>query len=680
MKYRAEIDGLRAIAVLPVILFHAGFELFSGGFVGVDVFFVISGYLITTILIGDIERDKFSIIEFYERRARRILPALFFVMVACLPFAWMWMLPEQMQEFSKSLIAVSVFVSNVLFYTESGYFETDAEEKPLLHTWSLAVEEQYYVLFPVFLFLTWRFGRNVVFWLIVAIALISLLVSEWGWRNFPDANFYLAHARAWELLAGSLAAFIVHQRGVQRNDFLALLGLAGIAISIFFYDQTTPAPSLYMLVPVLGVVLIVLFADSDSLTGKMLGNKLFVGIGLISYSAYLWHQPLFAFARIRLLEHPSDLLMLGLSVCALLLAYLSWRFVEKPFRNKSFLTTKQVFTFSLAGALVFISAGILGVQSEGFKDRFGEDDVRAWVRGTPELRHQTTFVRGEDAFDHLKQKRFSKLSNAQITTPENFTGDRKILILGDSHAGHLRSGFVDVVADHFDAEVHILSSTGCPPLFGHYKVFGIYQKAEIPRQRACRRQTEVWRKFVRDHGSEYEFVILSSRWNWLVNKGRYETTKIREDAAVRLDTDPQETRKYGIERRISNLSTAFQETAELFVKQNVPLFILSQPPVQLLDIRKLRLPAEFDTARPARSAAMARHENFEKAITQSGVTESDRVFYFDFTGLYCSTEKARCENRERRKSFYKDKNHLSAYGSEQLGLAFVKEVSELDID
>ena len=220
VKYRAEIDGLRALAVLPVILFHADFELFSGGFVGVDVFFVISGYLITTIIISEMTEGKFSIINFYERRARRILPALFFVMFACIPFAWMWMLPSQMKDFSQSLIAVSLFASNILFWRESGYFDAAAEEKPLLHTWSLAVEEQYYVLFPIFLILAWRFGKNRVFWMIVVIAAISLLLSELGWRKQPAANFYLAPTRAWELFAGSIAAFIVQEQGVQKNNSL----------------------------------------------------------------------------------------------------------------------------------------------------------------------------------------------------------------------------------------------------------------------------------------------------------------------------------------------------------------------------------------------------------------------------------------------------------------------------
>ena len=197
MKYRADIDGLRALAVVPVVLFHAGFEAFAGGFVGVDVFFVVSGYLITSILIEDIENNRFSLVNFYDRRARRLLPMLFFVMLACIPFAWFWMLPIQMRDFSESLIAVSLFVSNIYFWQESGYFAIAAEETPLLHTWSLAVEEQYYLFFPVFLFALWRFGKNRVFWAIVGLSILSLVLSEWGWRNNPHANFYLALTRAW---------------------------------------------------------------------------------------------------------------------------------------------------------------------------------------------------------------------------------------------------------------------------------------------------------------------------------------------------------------------------------------------------------------------------------------------------------------------------------------------------
>ena len=217
MQYRAEIDGLRALAVMPVILFHAGFVFFSGGYVGVDIFFVISGYLITTILINDIEANNFSIIDFYERRARRILPALFSVILICIPFALMILVqPDHKKDFGQSLVAVSLFASNFLFWIESDYFDVVSEYKPLLHTWSLAVEEQYYLLFPVFLSLVWRFGKNIVFWIIIFLAFVSLILSEWGWRNFPSANFYLAPSRSWELFAGSISAFIIQKKALEK--------------------------------------------------------------------------------------------------------------------------------------------------------------------------------------------------------------------------------------------------------------------------------------------------------------------------------------------------------------------------------------------------------------------------------------------------------------------------------
>lgn len=311
IRYRPEVDGLRALAVIPVILFHAGFELFSGGFVGVDIFFVISGYLITTILLVEKSAGRFSIVGFYERRARRILPALFFVILACLPFAWLWMTPDRLREFSQSIVAVTVFASNVLFWKSSGYFDASAEEKPLLHTWSLGVEEQYYLLFPLFLILTWRLGRKNQAWLILSMATISLALCEWAWRNHPMANFYLAPTRAWELLIGSLLAFAafdrpLYQRVTERlADALSFFGMLLVFWSIFYFDKTTPFPSLFALAPILGTALILGFSGAKTIAAKLLSTKWVVAIGLISYSAYLWHQPLFAFARLRSTESPS---------------------------------------------------------------------------------------------------------------------------------------------------------------------------------------------------------------------------------------------------------------------------------------------------------------------------------------------------------------------------------------
>ncbi|GMN14957.1 hypothetical protein MTsPCn7_27380 [Altererythrobacter sp. MTPC7] len=329
---------------------------------------MISGYLITTILISDIERKRFSIIQFYEHRARRILPALTLVILTCVPAAWALILPSQLDDFAQSIIAASLFVSSILFWMEADYFDTAVEKKPLLHTWSLAVEEQYYVFFPIFLFLAWRFGRNRVFWMIAVSAFASLLLSEYLSRTDSATNFYLATSRVWELFAGSLAAFSVRKHGVRANDFLAMLGLLMVAASIFLFDSETPFPSFYALLPIVGVVLLVMFAHQETWAARILSSKAFVWVGLISYSAYLWHQPLFAFARIVSVEELFVAVALGLSGLSLALAWVSWKFIEAPFRDRNFMTRNQVLSVSAAtivatvalGGVLYLAAGKIG--------------------------------------------------------------------------------------------------------------------------------------------------------------------------------------------------------------------------------------------------------------------------------------------------------------------------------
>ncbi len=251
LQYRPEIDGLRAIAVLAVIFSHAGFKYFKGGFVGVDMFFVISGYLISSIIIEAKLTETFSLIQFYERRARRILPALFLVMFCCLPFAWFLMMPHQLVDFSKSLIAVVIFLSNFLFWKNGGYFDDEAAIKPLLHTWSLGVEEQFYLLFPLLLSFLWKLGIKKLFTMILITSILSLILSEWLYSNgHTTMNFFLAPSRAWELLIGSMIAFVslekpVHARLNQTiNNICSLIGLLFIFIRYFSLAKKYPLPVL----------------------------------------------------------------------------------------------------------------------------------------------------------------------------------------------------------------------------------------------------------------------------------------------------------------------------------------------------------------------------------------------------------------------------------------------------
>lgn len=453
MNYRREVDGLRALAVLPVILFHAGFPAFAGGFIGVDIFFVLSGYLITGILLGDLESGRFSIATFYERRARRILPALFVVLLACLPFAWAWLLPSDMQSFSESLAAVAVFSSNLLFAHDTGYFSTANELKPLLHTWSLAVEEQFYLFFPLLLALTWRLGRRGMMAVIAVLSLASLYAAWHGVRQDPATTFYLLHARAWELAIGALVA--LHLDGRPRlalpaagAEALALAGLALVLASMATCDQTTPFPSLYTLPPTLGTALLLLAAGPATRTGRLLGSRALVGVGLISYSAYLWHQPLFAFARHRSLDEPGAALYLALGALSLPLAWLTWRYVEQPFRDRGKISRKAVFAMAIGGSAVLAGIGLFGHYTKGYLLR---EDLRMRTEAIEErMRHNI----GLDPI----------CDDAPPLSPDCQTSDDpEILLWGDSFAMHLASG---IVASNPHVRMIQITRSTCGPVLG----------------------------------------------------------------------------------------------------------------------------------------------------------------------------------------------------------------------
>ncbi len=374
MQYRAEIDGLRALAVLPVILFHAGFEWFSGGFAGVDVFFVISGYLITTIIISEMADDNFSIANFYERRARRILPALFFVMAACLPFAYFFMLPDPLENFGQSLVSTTFFANNILLYITTGYWDLSAEFKPLLHTWSLAVEEQFYIFFPLLLMLAWRLGKKMILGLLLVIVIGSLFLAQFE----ADRNlvFYSLHTRAFELILGALmCSFFIGENSLSKSikNLLSLLGLGMLLASIILFDANTPFPSFYTLIPVLGTCLLLKNADRTTFVGRILSTRGLVRVGLLSYSAYLFHQPLFSFLRIYYKNEPGAQGYFIAILLTFLLAAFSYRCVESPFRNRSVVNTSQLWTFVLAGLMFFGVVGFYLNQSAGMPARYAND-------------------------------------------------------------------------------------------------------------------------------------------------------------------------------------------------------------------------------------------------------------------------------------------------------------------
>ena len=377
--YRPEIDGLRAVAVGAVIFYHAqikivDFQLFKGGFIGVDIFFVISGYLISSIILKELViTGSFSFKHFYKRRIRRIIPALIFVMLVSVIFAWKFLPPDIIIDFSKSVISSLGFISNLYFHYSGQIYGADSGLlKPFLHTWSLSVEEQYYILFPMFLFITFKYFRKYLIYFLLIGFTLSLGFSDWGSRNYPSATFYFLHTRIWELLAGSILAYIEIAKGHRSknkklNLMLPTVGLLLIGSSILFFNDEMFHPSFYTLIPVIGVCLIIWFSDKDEFITKILSTKLFVGIGLISYSLYLWHYPVFAFERI--LDFSQGIFFQFL-LCVIIIAssVSSYFLIERPFRNKKY-DFKKLLIILLSIFIFLISFNYYIISNEGFKKR-----------------------------------------------------------------------------------------------------------------------------------------------------------------------------------------------------------------------------------------------------------------------------------------------------------------------
>lgn len=431
MEYRREIDGLRAIAVLPVMLYHAGLHAFSGGFVGVDIFFVISGYLITSIVLAELQGSRFTLLKFYERRARRILPALFLVMGVSSIISPALLLPDELKNFGQSLVAATLSSNNCLLAITSGYWNLASEFKPLLHTWSLGVEEQYYIIFPLLLILGWRFFRPRIGAILIAAGLISFSAACYGVVWKPDLAFFLLPTRAWEIIVGCLTALYLGKlrgyiRAARARQAFGALGITLILASFLFFDRNNPSPGLSMLMPVLGAALVIIFATEETMAGRLLGSRVLVALGLISYSAYLWHQPLFSFARVYSLDAPGVHIMLLLALLSIALAYLTYRFVEVPFRKREGLGRVSIWYSACICSALFISFGFYLHKSYGLAHRMFDMNVVSVADIDKAIYNQRVFTMKKDEFAR--------------------DGGIKILVVGNSFA----RDFVNMTTETFD--------------------------------------------------------------------------------------------------------------------------------------------------------------------------------------------------------------------------------------
>lgn len=431
-KYRPDIDGLRAIAVLSVVGFHAFPRFIQGGFVGVDIFFVISGFLISTIIFENLERNSFSFLEFYSRRIKRIFPALLIVLIVSYAAGWFILFADEYRQFGKHVIGGAGFISNILLLRESGYFDSGVDSKPLLHLWSLGIEEQFYIAWPLLLWAGWRQKFN---WLalVVVIATVSFILNIWQIKSNATIAFYSPQTRFWELLIGSGLAYatIANSRAIQKvtlayGAILSVIGIGLIAAGVFFTTSEKSFPGWWALLPTIGTALVIMAGSGAWINRTILSNKMLVWFGLISFPLYLWHWPLLSFARILNGEIPSTDQCVIAVLCAIALAWLTYKIIEIPIRKNP---SKNIIIFLSFGMSVAFVVGAITYFSYGFADRKVNEPFK-------DSNARTTLL------SRLSDKSCANEMNLTLAPEEvclTNSKNPKVLFVGDSHAMALYS-------------------------------------------------------------------------------------------------------------------------------------------------------------------------------------------------------------------------------------------------
>ena len=654
LTYRPEIDGLRAIAVGAVILYHAqitilGHQPFKGGFIGVDIFFVISGYLITSIILKElVTTGSFSFKHFYERRIRRILPALLFVMLVSLPFAWMYLIPSSFVDFSKSILYSLGFSSNFYFhYSGQQYGAESGLLKPFLHTWSLSVEEQYYILFPIVLLITFKYIRKYLIHILILGFIISLVLADWGSRNHPSFNFYVLPTRGWELLAGSILAYFEIIKGHRSknklfNLILPTIGLFLIGHSILFFNDKMFHPSFYTLSPIIGVCLIIWFSNKDELITKILSTKLFVGIGLVSYSLYLWHYPIFAFSRITDFFYGDIFNKLLLGLILIILSIISYYFIEKPFRNKKY-KFKILFILILFSIFMLFFGNLNIIFKDGYKNR------------VPEILRDLT----KNPWNLLKNSDNKICFNNMNMCEFNISSNKKVFIIGDSH---MASIMFDLKKKVVKSQYQFITSTlsGCLYFPGFNRVNtnkkidkfcndNYFQKLKDKLSKE-KNSVIIFGGFLPLYidGVENQFVSLG-KYDALQQSFKNETLELSNNNKIiliypipKLDLDP-------------NLNLLNQ-----WVKKGFPKFF---------DI-------EFFT-----TSYKVYKERTKSSFELLDSIQGENVYRVYPHTLFCNTTiKDRCLTHDDKNIFYADDDHPSSIGAEMINDLIMKEIEKIELN
>ncbi len=600
-SYRPEIDGLRAIAILSVLFYHLGTPGFGGGFVGVDVFFVISGFLIGGIVIRDMDRGTFRILHFYERRARRILPALFAMIAAVLAISCVALLPADLDAIPLSAIAAVLSVSNLWFWHDNGYFVAAESTRPLLHSWSLGVEEQFYLGFPLFLLVVARPRRRALWLSAAAVASFALV---WRTREWSDGfAFYLSPTRAWELLAGVLLALApIAELGRTTKTLLAAGGLVAIAVAVALFSSTMTYPGLAVLLPVLGSVALIA-SGSGHPVADGLSRPLVAGIGRISYSLYLWHWPVIVFSGYGAEGPPGLLASTGIIAVSLALAWLSWRWIETPFRDPRRLGARALWASALTAAVMLCLGAIAILALQGWPERFSQP-----VLALAAARTDISPLR----------KACADVSSDQVPVPCVLGNAARAdtLVWGDSHGVELAYA----LAERPEMRGHGLieaTTSSCPPLIGY------------PGLRAScnERNLAVVRRLQHENG--IHTIVLAGFWTFYAGS---------QPAAL-----PQ-----ALERTIAALRR----------KGRTVILVGPVPPLTFDAPRRLAAMAAVDCLPEAQGPSRADFEQRMAAFNAVVARASGEGFVFiDPNPLFCPG--ARCRLMADGQPLYFDTNHPS---------------------
>ena len=662
-RYRPDIDGLRTLAIIPVVLYHAGFDLFSGGFVGVDIFFVISGFLITGIIWREITEDRFSLVAFYERRARRILPPLFAVIAVTLFVGWFLLTASPFASLANSAFAGIASLSNVYFWNQSGYFSTAADLYPLLHTWSLGVEEQFYIIIPFVLLGAARFGPRAMIAILLLIVVSSLIVCIWASYRYPSANFYLLPTRAWELGIGGLLAISAPHvpKSVMLRHGIGAVGAFMILAAVFFFDKNTIFPGISTLLPCAGTALLIWigshsnngqeFSKTGGAVNWLLATRPMVAIGLVSYSLYLWHWPVFVYLR-----HLTGQIELSWywgvigSALSLLLAIISWRFIEKPFRNRTLIGSRAIALYSVTSAVTLATVALtISFVLNGVPSR------------VPESARQ--FAAFSQDFDRSCMNKLPSADN--LSAPGCRIGSESLkpsfIIMGDSHAAAIRPA-VSVWAKETERSGYFQSFNSCPPVGG--AITGALKGNDYEKCGQYARQT-------------LEFSLLSADIQTIILTAYWESYLERNDAVMPRDTEDKFSHPVTRQSREESQGIFLEALGDvirrsrLAGKEVIIVHDLPEPPT---DIPWSSATQIMIGRAPMTHFFLDSHADFYDQL--DAIAERDGVKTVRLSNLLCDPETNLCQAIQDGFSIYRDNNHLSiTAASEVVGPWLSKQLS-----